>query len=166
MNNIIVGVYDGHKEAILDIIKLKESGYNMENLSLLGKGGEEVINLEIPDENKLEVVTKTPVKISSIAASTLIGSTVGLLTGAGLFFIPGLGVLFGAGAIVGVIAGFDVGLLGGGIAALLTAHDIKEDYGKHCEAVVNSGKHILIAHGSEDEANAARKFLHTHGLHL
>ena len=164
--NTVIGVYDSHKDAVSDIMILKAKDYDMENLSLLGKGGEEIIDEDFPETDKMETITKTPIRVETIASTTLIGTMVGLLTGAGLFFIPGLGILFGAGALVGAIAGFDVGLLGGGIASLLMAGGMKEEYGKCYEKMVNNGKHILIAHGTENDANYARDILHTHSVHL
>ena len=164
--DIVVGVYGSHKEAVTDLQKLKVNGFEMESLSLLGKAGEEEMQLCEEGAGSLETITKSPIKDNPILSSILIGSMVGLLTGAGLFFIPGLGVLYGAGALVGIVTGFDFGLLGGGIADLLTAKNIKDDYGKHYEDLVAKGKHILIAHGTTESADLAKGILHTQGLYI
>ncbi len=163
MNNVI-GVYQNHEDALTAILNLKKNGFEIKHLSLLGKAGEEIIENYPDQNNKIQIITKDPIKINSIATVAILGSIVGLLSGAGLFLIPGLGILFGAGALVGAIAGFDVGLLVGGITALLTVDDIKEEFGMHFEHLLDIGKLLLIAHETEEEIERAHDILHTNSL--
>src|SRR5438045_2166861 len=107
-----VGVYETHEQAMDAIKILKDNGIPTTQLSIIGKA--EVTH---EHENLGELETKAG---KGVGAGILVGSTIGVLTGVGVFAIPGLGFLFGAGALVGAIAGLDFGLIGGGIFGALS----------------------------------------------
>src|SRR4051812_48921534 len=112
--NATIGVYDNHDLAVEAVEKLKNSGYPVSQLSIMGLMVTEVV------DDKMHVMPKSNVKTAGLGAGTILGTTLGILTGVGMFAIPGVGFLYGAGALVGAIAGFDFGLIGGGIASALT----------------------------------------------
>ncbi len=154
-----IGVYDSHDKAVEAVIELKEAGFPVKQLSIIGKAQTEVV------DDKLHVMPKDPIKPGGLGAGTAIGATLGILTGVGLFAIPGLGFLYGAGALVGAIAGFDAGLIGGGIASVLTTVGVKDDNVKKYHDDLEAGKFIVVAHGSEAEVNHAKDILHEHDTH-
>src|SRR5262249_43243551 len=100
-----------------------------------------------------------------VGIGVLAGSTLGVLTGVGVFAIPGVGFLFGAGGLVGAIAGVDFGLIGGGIFSGLFFRLYKEDHEKN-DQYLKEGKFLLIIHGSEKETEHAKEILHQHGEHI
>lgn len=157
----VVGVYENHHDAVQAVRELKAAGYSTKQISLIGKV-KDTAGLEDPieEDNVRMKFAGTELGVTAIA-----GSTIGLLTGVGLFAIPGLGFLFGAGALVGAIAGFDIGLIGGGIIAALTLPGIKGDTAKQYEKEVSEGKILLIIQGTETEAAEANTLLHSHGKH-
>ena len=154
-----IGVYDTHDKAVEAVQQLKEAGYPVKQLSIMGKAETEVVDEE------MHVMPKDPINIAGVSAGTVIGTTVGLLTGVGLFAIPGLGFLYGAGALVGAIAGFDFGLIGGGIASVLTTVGVQDESLKRYHAALDEGKYLVIAQGSDEEVNKANNILHAHGTH-
>lgn len=155
-----IGVYDDHELAVAAAKQLRDSGYPLSQLSIMGKADTEML-----DED-LHTMPKEPMDSSGIkvGATTAIGTALGILTGVGVFAIPGLGVLYGAGALVGAIAGFDFGLMGG-MAAIFATMGVKDENAKQYHDALAAGKFILVADGTEEEVNAARKTLHEHNTH-
>lgn len=150
-----IAIFSSHDEAIAALEAMKEAGVNVNKVSLIGKA-------EIVDD-KVHVKSNKAVIAAPTVAGTVIGTTVGLLTGIGLFAIPGLGVLFGAGAIVGALAGFDIGLIAGGTATILLEMGVKDDHVVY-EQHIKEGNFLMFIEGSETEISFAEKIIE--GRHL
>ena len=158
--NATIGIYDNHDLAVEAIIKLKDSGFPVSHLSIIGLAETEVI------DDKMHIMPKSPVKAAGLGAGTALGTTLGILTGIGVFAIPGVGFLYGAGALVGAIAGFDFGIMGGGIAsALATAFGIEHEEAKKYHGALVAGKFIVIVNGKGADVTKAQDILNTHGTH-
>ncbi len=157
--NATIGVYDNHDLAVEAIQKLKDSGYPVNQLSIMGLMETEVV------DDKMHVMPKSSIKAGGLGAGTILGTTLGILTGVGMFAIPGVGFLYGAGALVGAIAGFDFGLIGGGIASALASVGVQDEMAKKYHDDLVAGKYLVIAHGSEEHVNQAKATLDEHGTH-
>ena len=155
-----IGVYDNHELALNAVIELKNSGFHMKHVSILGKAKKEVL------DDEMNIITESPIKLGGVAVGTVIGTTVGALTGLGLLAVPGLGILMGTGALVGAIAGFDFGLLGGGIASVLISLGIHKDAGKIYQQYLEDGKFLLMLNGSPEELEKANDVLTNHGTYI
>lgn len=158
--NTTIGVYDNHELAVGAVRKLKDLGYPLRHITIMGKSEEE----EVLD-NDMHMAVKNPVNMVGVGTGTAIGATLGILTGVGIFAIPGLGFLYGAGALVGAIAGFDFGLIGGGIASVLATIGVKDENAQKYHDALEMGKFLVIVHGSENDVNTAKAMLHEHGTH-
>ena len=157
--NAAIGVYDNHELAVEAVQELKDSGYPVKQLSIMGLSETEVV------DDKMRIMPENPVKPGGLEAGTAIGTALGILTGVGLFAIPGLGVLCGAGALVGAFAGFDIGLIGGGIATALATVGVKNEVSKKYHDALVAGKFLVVAHGDSNEVDKAKNLLHEHGTH-
>lgn len=157
--NATIGIYDTHDLAVEAVRKLKDGGYPASQLSIMGVAETEVV------DDQMHIIEKNPLKVGGLGAGALVGTTLGVLTGVGIFAIPGLGFLFGAGALVGAIAGFDFGLIGGGIASALTTVGVKDENAEKYHDALEQGKFLVIAHGTEEDVNRAKDLLHEHGTH-
>jgi len=156
---VTIGVYENHEKALAAAKELKDGGYPVKHLSIIGKAETEGVDEQgNPTEHY-------PLKLGGAAATTALGTTLGILTGVGLFAIPGIGFLYGAGALVGAIAGFDFGLIGGGIASVLMNTGVNEQAANKYHTELEGGKYLLVAQGSEDEVQKAKDILHAHGTH-
>lgn len=156
-----VGVYENHEEAVDAAKQLKDAGFKLKSVSIIGVRNGLETDDTITEEKKI-----TTLAASELGIGAAIGSTLGVLTGVGLFAIPGVGLLFGAGAIVGALAGLDVGLVGGGIVAALSIGGMKEHHHKQYDEHLKEGRYILILSGSEEEAIHAKDILHEHDTHI
>jgi hypothetical protein len=151
--NATIGVFDNHDLAVEAVQKLKDANYPVSHITIMGK----VLNEVIDDE--MHIMPKSPLSAASLGTGMVIGTVVGLLTGAGLFHIPGLGFLYGAGAVVGAIAGFDFGLIGGGVASVLTTVGLKDSNAAKYHDALAQGKFLLVARGSKNDIDRARTLL-------
>lgn len=93
-------------------------------------------------------------------------STLGLITGLGIFAVPGLGFLYGAGALVGAIAGAEIGVVGSGLFSILTTIGFHSDNIVKYEQHINEGRFLVIINGTVEEIERAEHILHTEGTHL
>lgn len=150
-----IAIFSSHDEAHEGVETLKAAGINMKHVSLIGKA-------EIIDD-KVHVKSNKALIAAPTVAGGLIGTTVGVLTGLGLFAIPGLGVLFGAGAIIGAFAGFDVGIIAGGLSTVLVELGIKDETIQY-EEHIKEGKFLMFIDGPEAEIDRAEAILE--GKHL
>jgi uncharacterized membrane protein len=150
-----VSIFNTHDAAVKALDELRESGVNMSKMSLIGHA--EVVN------DNLHIKSNQALVAAPIAAGTVLGTTLGILTGVGLFAIPGLGVLFGAGAIVGALAGFQIGVATGGIATILVDLGVKEDHIVY-EEHLKEGRFLLFYDGSEEEIDHVERIIE--GKHL
>ena len=157
--NAALGVYDSHDMALEAVKKLKESGYPVKQLSIIGKADVEVVDKE------LHVQSKNPINLAGVGIGTTLGATLGILTGVGLFAIPGLGFLYGAGAVVGAVAGIDFGLIGGGMASVFATVGLKDEETEEYQKNLTEGKYLLVAQGNKEEVARAMAVLNSHGQH-
>ncbi len=153
-----VAVYENQHEAVVAVKQLKEAGFPMKEVSLVGKA-------EIVDDN-LTVRSLDPVKNAPVAVGAGAGVIMGALAGLGIFAIPGFGFLYGAGALIGAIAGFDFGIMGGGLVSALMHIGIKEESVLEFEEHLNQGRFIVVVNGPLEDIEKAEQVLHTQGTHL
>lgn len=150
-----ISIFNSHDDALKALEELRESGVNMSKISLVG-------HAEIVNDN-VHIKSNQALVAAPVAAGTVLGTTLGLLTGVGLFAIPGLGVLFGAGAIVGALAGFQIGVATGGIATILVDLGVKDDHVVY-EQHLKEGRFLLFYDGSEEEIEHVERIIE--GKHL
>ena len=135
--------------------ELRESGVDMSKISLVGRA-------ELIDDN-IHVKSNNAVVAAPVAVGTVLGTTLGLLTGVGVFAIPGLGILFGAGAVIGALAGFQIGVVTGGLTTILVELGVKEDHIAY-EQHLKEGRFLLFYNGTEEEIEHLERIIE--GKHL
>lgn len=150
-----ISVFDSHDQAVRALEELRESGIDMSKVSLVG-------HAEVVDDH-VHVKSNKALVAAPVAVGSVLGTTLGVLTGVGLFAIPGLGILFGAGAIVGALAGFQVGVVTGGLTTILVDLGVKEDHIEY-EQHLKQGRFLLFYDGSDDELDHLERIIE--GKHL
>ncbi len=147
-----IAIYASHQQALEAVNSLKEAGFPVNQVSLLGEA-------QVIDDH-LYLKSLEPVKNLPLAVGTIAGIVTGILSGIGIFVIPGFGFLYGAGAIIGAIGGLDLGLIGGGLATILLHVGIKKDEVIKYEEHIKEGRFLVIARGTEKEITKAENILH------
>lgn len=151
-----VAIYKTHELAENAISKLHKAGYDMKNLSIVGKDYH-------TDENVIGYYNIGDRMKKWGSQGAFWGGLWGLLFGSAFFIIPGFGPLLIAGPFVAsLIAALEGALALGGLSALgaaLVSLGIPKDSVLSYETEIKAGNFILIAHGTSNEVAQARETL-------
>src|SRR5580698_7706498 len=152
-NNSVVAIYKSHTEAEAAIKELQKSGFDMKQLSIVGRDYH-------TDEHVVGYYNTGDRMKQWGKLGAFWGGIWGLLFGSAFFLIPGVGPLLIAGPLVGWIVGaLEGAVVVGGLSALgagLFSLGIPKDSVLQYETAVKAGKFVVFAHGSADEAAQAR----------
>ena len=153
---VMTALYDTHEQAEEAVRKLQHRGYDMKQLSIVGRdhhSEEHVVGYYNMGDRVL--------KWGSNGAFW--GSMWGMLMGSAFLLIPAVGPLLVAGPLVGMLVGAlegavvvgSVSALGGALASL----GIPEDSVLEYETEIKVGKYMLLAHGTPAEVAQAQQIL-------
>ena len=154
--NTMVAMYSSHDEAENAVKKLQKSGYDMKNLSIVGKDyhtAENVVGYyNVGDRMK-----------QWGGNGAFWGSLWGMLVGSAFFMIPGVGPVLIAGTFVSAVVGaLEGAVIVGGVSALgaaLLSIGIPEDSIVEYETEIKAGKFMLLTDGTEAETSKAKEIL-------
>jgi uncharacterized membrane protein len=154
--NTMVAMYSSHDEAENAVKKLQKSGYDMKNLSIVGK--------DYHTDESVVGYYNTGDRMKQWGANGAFwGSIWGLLLGSAFFMIPGLGPILVAGSFVSALVGaLEGAVVLGSISALgaaLASIGIPENSIVEYETEIKAGKFMLLANGTEVELANAREVL-------
>ncbi|MFL9923422.1 DUF1269 domain-containing protein [Herbaspirillum lusitanum] len=141
-------IFSNHIEAADAIHSLNRSGFDVNKLSLIGKGYHS-------ERNPIGFYTRGgQIKVWGRRGACW-GGIWGLFLSSGVFYIPGIGLLVMAGPIVAMlVSNFDGAPVGGGITALGAAFS---DFGAtghqamQYESELKTDKYVLLVHGSTED---------------
>ena len=156
----VVAIYSEHSAAENAIKELKNSGFDVKKLSIVGR--------DFRTEDHVVGFYNTGDRMKYWGSlGAFWGGLWGLLFGAAFFFIPGVGPVVAAGSIVSwIIAALEGAVVFGGLSAIgagLISFGIPKDSVVKYETAIKAGKFMLIAHGTADEVEKARAILQTSG---
>lgn len=154
--NSVVAVYRQHTDAENAINLLKKGDFNIKKLAIVGQG--------YHTEDQVVGYYTTGDRMKHWGKrGAFWGGLWGMLVGSAFFLIPGVGPVLVAGSAVGWIVGaLESAAVVGGLSALgagLFSLGIPKDSALKYESSVKAGKFVLIAHGTPEEAEAARRIL-------
>ncbi len=154
--NAVVAIYKSRAEAEAGIKELQLSGFDMKKLSIAGRDHHTNEHLVAPHNavDRMKHWGKMGISWGGIG---------GFLFGSGLFLVPGMDPLFVAGPLVGGIVGALEGavivsglsVLGAGLYSISIPRNSVSRY----ETALKSGKFVVIAHSSVEEATRARDII-------
>ena len=156
--NSVVAIYNTHTEAEDAVKGLQKAGFEMKKLSIVGKdyhSDEHVVGYYNTGDR-----VKYWGKLGAFW-----GGLWGFLFGSAFFFIPGIGPIVVAGPLVSwIIAALEGAAVVGGLSAVgaaLYGIGIPKDSIVKYETSLKSNKFLLVAHGTVEEAEKAKKILET-----
>jgi uncharacterized membrane protein len=154
----VVAIYPTHLAAEAAVKELQRSGFNMKNLSIVGRDYH-------TDEHVVGYYNVGDRMKAWGKRGAFWGGLWGILFGSAFFWIPGLGPLLVAGPLVSWIVGaLEGAVVVGGLSALgagLCSIGIPKDSVVRYETILKTDKFLLIAHGSVDETTRAKAVLAT-----
>jgi len=150
-------IFNTHHEAEQAIRLLSKSGYDMNKLSLLGKGYHS-------EEHPVGFCSVGERVKSWGGMGAFWGGVWGLLLAPTIFFfLPGLGLIATAGPLVSALVGaLEGAVVVGGVSALsaaLTNIGVPHDQAIKYETALKEDKYVLIVHGTANEVAKASAVL-------
>jgi uncharacterized protein (TIGR02271 family) len=169
MNNIqyqrASGLYYSRDEAEAAVRELKDSGYDMERISVIARDNDPVAG----EATNREVGNKADEGAAkgAVTGGTLGGLT-GLLVGLGALAIPGIGPILLAGAeataIATTLAGVGIGAAAGSLVGALVGLGIPEAKAKVYGERVGRGSFLVMVTGTPAEIDRAADIMRRHGV--
>jgi Protein of unknown function (DUF3341) len=158
--NSVVAIFGQHSAAENAIKELKDGGFDIKKLSIIGR--------DYHSEDNVVGFYNTGDRMKYWGKfGAFWGGLWGMLFGAAVLFIPGIGPVVAAGSVITwIIAALEGAVVVGGLSALgagLYSLGIPKDSIVKYETTIKAGKFVLIAHGSADEVEKARSILETSG---
>ncbi len=156
--NAVVAIYRTHTDAEEAVKELQKSGYNLKQLSIVGKDyhTEEHVVGYYNTGDRMQYWGKM---------GAFWGGFWGLLFGSAFFAIPGIGPVLVAGPLVAWIVGaLEGAVVVGGFSAVgagLYSIGIPKDSILQYETALKSDKFVLLAHGTAEEVHKAQDILQT-----
>ena len=152
----MTALYDTHEQAEEAIKKLQQHGYDLRQLSIVGRDYQS-------EENVVGYYNTGDRMMKWGGNGAFWGSIWGMLMGSAFILIPGVGPLLLAGPLVGMLVGaLEGAIVVGGVSALSAAlvsvgvpHNSVLEY----ETEIKVGKYMLLAHGTAAEVAQAREIL-------
>ena len=156
--NSVVAIYDTHTQAEEAVRNLQKSGFDMKQLSIVGKDyhSEEHVTGYYNTGDRMKYWGKL---------GALWGGFWGLFFGAAFFAIPGIGPVLVAGPlVVWIVGALEGAAVMGGLSAIgagLYSIGIPKDSVVKYESALKADKFILLAHGTAAEVAKARDIIQT-----
>jgi len=156
--NAVVAVYRTHTDAEGAVKELQRSGFNLKQLSIVGK--------DYHTEDQVVGYYNTGDRVKYWGKmGAFWGGFWGLLLGSAFFAIPGLGPVLVAGPLVSwIVAGLEGAVAVGGLSAIgagLYSIGIPKNSILQYESALKADKFLLVAHGTAEEVTKARDILQT-----
>ena len=154
--NSVVGIYNVHTEAETAVKELQKSGFEMKQLSVVGKDYH-------TEENVVGFYNAGDRMKFWGKLGAFWGGLWGILFGAFFMVIPGVGQLVVLGPLASMIVGaLEAAIVTGGLSALgagLYSLGIPKDSIVKYETALKSDKFLVIAHGSVGDVARAKSIL-------
>ncbi len=159
-DNAVIGIYDAHTTAEEAVKELQRSGFDMKQLSIVGKDYHS-------DEHVVGYYNTGDRMKYWGERGAFWGGLWGWLVGAAFFVIPGIGPILVAGPLVAWIVGaLEGAVVFGGLSAVgaaLYSFGIPKDSVLKMELALKADKFLVIAHGAASDVAKAREILSTAG---
>lgn len=154
--NSVVAMYAQHSDVENAISLLRKGNFDIRKLAVVGKGYR-------TEEDVVGYYTTGDRMKHWGKMGALWGGLWGLLAGSAFFLIPGVGPVMVAGsAVAWIVSALETGVVVGGLSALgagLYSKGISKGSALKYESSIKAGKYLLIAHGTPEEAESARRIL-------
>jgi uncharacterized membrane protein len=155
-NESVIAIFATHQDAEEAVKELQKSGFDMKQLSIVGK--------DYHTEEHVVGYYNLGDRVASWGkAGVFWGWIWGLVFGSALFIVPGIGPVMVGGPLVSwLIGALETAVVVGGLSALgaaLVSVGIPKDSVLKYETALKANKFVLIAHGTREEVARAKSIL-------
>jgi len=159
----VAAIYNTHTEAEAAVKELQRSGFNMKKLSIVGKN--------YHSEEDVVGYYNTGDRMKSWGKlGAFWGGLWGFIFGSAFFWVPGIGPIAVAGPLVSWMVGaLEGAAVVGGLSVVgagLFSIGIPKDSILKYETAIKADQFLVVAHGTAEEAEQARKILEAAGAQL
>lgn len=169
-----IGVFTQQSSAEAAITDLKNSGFSMNQVSVIAKdtgNHDRITDIDVNVRQNNEVRKGNQADDGAKAGAVtggILGGLGGLLVGLGVLAIPGIGPVLAGGAaataLTTAISGGAIGATAGGLAGGLVGLGIPEDRAKVYNERFEQGDYLVMVDGTEDEIHRAEAIMNQHGI--
>ena len=153
---VMTALYDTHEQAEAAVKKLQHHGFDMRQLSIVGRDYH-------AEENVVGYYNMGDRILKWGGNGAFWGSMWGMLMGSAFILIPGVGPRVLAGPLVGMLVGaLEGAVVVGGVSALgaaLASVGVPDNSVLEYETEIKVGKYMLLAHGTAAEVARAHEIL-------
>lgn len=153
----VIAIYPDHAAAEDAIRRLHGEGFDLRDLSILGR------NVEVSEQPTGLPVTPIDYATTGAETGAWFGGIFGLLVGAAFVILPGLGPVLVAGplaaALLGGVEGALAGAALGALTGALVGWGVPKDLALTFETHVKAGKFLVVARGTAENVDRARSLL-------
>ncbi|MBW4460989.1 MAG: hypothetical protein KME47_12245 [Nodosilinea sp. WJT8-NPBG4] len=164
-----VGLFPTRQEAEQALHQLRDSGFQMDRVSVVAKSGEGLSDLTPdrdldPDKPKSE--QSQDGAGAGATAGALTGGAIGLIGSLGVLAVPGVGLVAGAGILLAnTLLASGIGAASGSLLGALVGWGIPEDRANYYnDHVYNNDDYLVLLEGSESDIQSAESVLSQHGI--
>ncbi|MGJ5674009.1 MAG: general stress protein [Nostochopsis sp.] len=170
-NRRAIGAFSHHRDAEAALMELRNSGFPMNQISLIAKdSGDRLpgVNTGV-NHNNVAAQTKTEEGAKAGAATGgVLGGLGGLLVGLGALAIPGVGPVIAGGAVATAlattVAGGAIGAAAGGLTGGLIGLGIPENRARLYSDRFNRGDYLVMVDGTDEQIHHAEAILKRRGI--
>jgi hypothetical protein len=164
-----IGVFPHRRDAEGALRELRDAGFNMNQISVIGRDidpNDNFAGLDTRDQatgNQADEGAK-----AGATTGAALGGLGGLLVGLGALAIPGIGPVIAGGALATALAtaatGGAIGAAAGGLTGALVGLGIPDDRAHFYNDRVAAGDYLVMVDGTEDEIRRADSILSRRGI--
>lgn len=154
------GLFNNRTQAETALMKLRDSGFDMNKVSVVNKG-DETGNMQGATVNADKGDQVAESAKESAAVGGVSGGAIGLIGSLGILAIPGVGPAAELGVLLAntVFAGA-LGAAGGGVLGALVGWGLPEEQARYySDRVEKSGDYLVLVEGSESDIRSAQTIL-------
>ncbi len=155
MTSSVVAVYPDHFAAERAVRQLHDAGFDLGELSIVGRDFEE-------NEEPYGLVSRGDYVKTGIETGSAFGGLLGLCVGAAFLVLPGVGPVLVAGPLAAaLLAGIEGALAGtalGSLAGALVGWDVPKDRALKYETQINGGKFLVFVRSVPEVAARAAAY--------
>jgi hypothetical protein len=163
-----VGLFSNRREAEDALYRLRDTGFDMDHISIVAKSGEGLrdISGNDYDPSKSDAEQAKGGAGAGATAGAVTGGAIGLIGSLGVLAIPGVGAAAEVGFLLGnTLLGSGIGAAGGGLVGALIGWGVPEERANYYnDRVYNENDFLVMVEGTEAEIRAAEAVLQEGGI--